>query len=251
MMLDTVGEEDLVTRAAGMPFDRVLGLIDAVNQADLSAAYDAAADRYMVLAGKGHRSGDEALELDRLDSALRLILGESGLLAFAAHLFEIMDSAFFGATLFRGETASGTDFYELAGALASAAALCRESFTRTPIPLDAKKLGESLDGSAVASSALARIVSDNGIFSRITYKRRAARAVGMLTDSLLAQKAKNAAWVGFGLLVDPRQTSARERHARVGLVFRLGGLAGCLRAVRLTGDAFAKTAELVKGALGV
>ncbi len=251
MMLDLVREEELVTRAAGMPFDRVLGLIDAVNAADLGDAYDAAGDRYMVLTGKGHRSGDEALELDRLESALRLVLGESGLLVFASRLISILDISYRAMTIFRGASAAHTNPDELAGLLGSAAALCRERLGRTPIPLDAKKLEDSLACSAATASALARIVSGDGIFSRIFYKRRAARAVGLMTDSLLARGAEQAAWKGFGLLVDPQQASPRERHDRVVLVFRLSGLAGCLRAVGLASDALGKTAELVKGALGV
>jgi len=250
-MLDLVREEELVTRAAGMPFDRVLGLIDAVNAADLGDAYDAAGDRYMVLTGKGHRSGGEALELDRLDSALRLVLGERGLLVFASHLISILDISYRAMTIFRGGPAGSADLDDLAGQLGLAAAMCRESFERTPIPLEAKKLGDSLACSAVTASALARIVSGNGIFSRIFYRRRAAQAVGLMTDSLIARGAEQAAWKGFGLLVDPQQTSPRERHNRVVLVFRLSGLVGCLRAVGLTSDAFGKTAELVNGALGV
>jgi len=99
-MLDLVAEEEMIARIAGVTFEDLLYVLDEESPADLRELYAGASDRYMILAGKGKRTRDENVELDRLDSALRMILGEEGLLALAARLARVIDAARTGAVVF-------------------------------------------------------------------------------------------------------------------------------------------------------
>ena len=250
-MLDLVQEEEIVAQAAGMPFEQLLQTVDAVSPSNLCDVYDQAADRYMVLTGKGARSRDENLELDRLDSSLRMVLGEAGLLTFAAHLIMVIDSARRGVLVFNTTSSSAKDLGEAQLTLGLAAAASRENFKRTPIPVNSKEISELFARASSIAATLIGIRSSTPFWRRLFGSERVAgQTVAKLLDQLARPDSGSQAWLSAQRFLNPQKFSPGERIERVNLCYQLSGLAACYRILQNAGDGFSNAAELVKGGLG-
>ncbi|MBW1807954.1 MAG: hypothetical protein JRJ87_07130 [Deltaproteobacteria bacterium] len=250
-MLDLVHEEEIVTQTSGMAFEQLLQTVDAVSPANLSDVYDQATDRYMVLAGKGTRTREENLELDRLDSSLRMVLGESGLLTFAARLIMVIDSARLGVLAFKTTSSSVKDLNEARLTLGLAAATCRENFKRTPIPVNSKEISELFARASSIAATLSGIRSSTPFWRRLFgFEQVAGQTVARLLDQLDRSNSGNEAWLSAQKFLNPKKISSGERIERVNLCYQLSGLAACYRILLDAGEGFSNAAELVKGGLG-
>jgi len=251
-MLDLVQEEEVVSRTAGMSFDHLLALVDSASPADLSTAYEKAVDRYMVLAGRGKRNREEDLELDRLDTSLRMTFGKDGLLTFAARLAFVLDAVNGGLGAFKTTRSSAADLSRARLQLCSAASVCRGKLRRTPIPVDVNGMTESLNRAQKAARALIELRGELSLLSFFYIPARTAnKSVELLASELLEAEASNEPWLAVADLLDPRRTTPRQRVERVVLCFQLGGLAACAKLRAQAQDGFAKAAELVRGGLGI
>lgn len=246
-MLDLVSEEENVGRLTGIAFERLLGLLDEENPAALQDLYATASDRYMILAGKGRRTPDENLGLDRLDSALRLMLGEHGLMVFAAQLLRIHAGARCGANAFRKAGGRIADAWL---ALGAAAAICRERLGRTPLPINGQRLSSLAANAAEAAEALQEMRTGHRVFGWGRRDRQAAeRGTARLLHRLGRLQAGLPAWLAAGALLGPADASWAQRAARIESCYRTAGLLACTSIMQETGTAFREVSHLTREGL--
>lgn len=249
-MLDLVSEEDNVSRLAGMSFEHLLALLDDQSPAALQDLYAAASDRYMILAGKGRRTPDEDMDLDRLDSSLRLMLGAHGLMVFVAHLLQVFSGARQGTNAFRGAGGPGADLAAASLALGTAAATSREHFQRTPLPIDGERLAHLAEHAAQAAEAL----DDMGAGGRGpgwpgARRRAARRGTTRLLGQLRSSHAGAAAWLAAGALLGPAAMRPALRAERLEGCYRTAGLLACTVIEQETGHAFRESSDLIREGL--
>ncbi len=249
-MLDLAREEDRLAREAGRSFDDLIDRVDQMLPSSLRDSYDTATDRYLTLAGKGHRAPADDIELDRLDSALRMVLGNHGLFSLAARLVVMVESSLCALQTFRSQQANGEHFQQLHLQAGRAAAMALD-LRRAPIPMPAPELAKLFSRLADAARSLGEIQAQNRWYHRLCGSENSARqAVSRLVDDLGKSNADHRCWSAITAIVHPHSADANERVDRVMLCYRLGGLSACLRILQIGGDGLRSTAQLLEGGLG-
>jgi len=249
-MFDLARAEDQLALEADMSFDDLIDRVDRMVPVSLRANYETATDRYLVLTGKGHRTPAEDIELDRLDSALRMVLGDHGLLSLAARLVVIVESALYALQTFRGQQATGDQLQQLRLQAGRATALAAD-LRRAPIPMPAPELTQLFSRLADAGRSLGEIQAGDRWYHRLCGSENPARqAVSRLMDDLGKMDTGHACWSALAAMVHPDGADAGERVDRVRLCYRLGGLSACLRILQIGGAGLRSTAQLLEGGLG-
>jgi hypothetical protein len=250
-MLDLVHEEERLARIVGMPFERFLLLVDCENPVNLCETYTAASDRYLVLAGKGQRSREEKVELDRLDSSLQMVLGEKGLLAFTARLLRILGGARHGLIAFQTQKPSADLLCDARLALGVVEGIANGGLRGTPIPVDGAKISEWARRAGEAATSLLEVYDAWSGPARIFSRSQAAsRCVNNLVGRLAAMESGDEPWLAAARLFDPDHASAGERVERTIMCHRLAGLWACAAIWEEAADRYQKAAGLVGESLG-
>jgi hypothetical protein len=250
-MLDLVHEEERLARIAGMPFERFLLMVDLENPENLAEMYAAASDRYLVLAGKGQRSREESVELDRLDSSLQMVLGAKGLLAFTARLLRILGGARHGLLAFQTEKPPADLLIDARLALGVVDGLASDSLRGTPIPLNAEKISLWARRAGEAAASLLEVYDAWSGPARIFYRSQAAsRCVNDLVGRLAAMDSGDEPWLAAARLFDPDHASPGERVERTIMCHRLAGLWACAAIWEEAAERYQKAAGLVGESLG-
>lgn len=250
-MLDLVQEEERLARIAGMSFERFLLLVDLENPANLCEVYAAASDRYLVLAGKGQRSREEDVELDRLDSSLQMVLGEKGLLAFTARLLRILGGARHGLLAFQAEKPSADLLTDAHLALGVVEGIANGSLKGTPLPLDPARISKWARRAGEAATSLLEVHETWSGPARIFHRSQAAsHCVNNLVGRLAAVGSGDEPWLAAARLFDPDQASPGERVERAIMCHRLAGLWACAAIWEEAAERYQKAAGLVGESLG-
>jgi len=245
MMLDLVTEEERISHLTGMAFEPLLRFIDELHPVDLVGAYEMAVDRYMVLASKGRRDSREQIELDRLDSTLRFLLGEQGLLVIAGHLLWLLDTLRSSSPQLL-DAGNNAALASAALALGQARARCHDGLLGTRLPVPVQEMIASLDRAGhlarcCASEATARP-------SWLPCRRaRQASALSALAEQLAAVSAGTEAWRAARVLAAGLRPARAQRLAN-GLLALSAWLA-CHQAMHAAARALADCAELIRESL--
>jgi hypothetical protein len=204
----------------------------------------------MLLAGKGRRTAEQSIELDHLDTNLRALLGEAGLLSLAGSLLGLMAPAVQAAVIFGQERVSHDDLFKLQLALEGASDVGWSRLQHTPIPLDGPGLAELAHRAGTMAAALLDLDSEANWWSRwLRGSQLADRSCARLLTQLAGRASVAEVWPAVRVLLDPEGAPPAERLQRVRLCYRLAGLAASIELARQVGKAFHQVAELVSAGL--
>jgi hypothetical protein len=239
-MIDLVAEEERIAHLTGLGFEALLRALDDETPADLCARYALVTDRYLSLAGKARRTPEERVELDRLDSSLRMLLDEGGLMVQAGRLLRVREAPRAAFATLAGPRLEAGALARIGALLADAARVCREGL-RGPLPVPSEDLAEALGRTAEAIEELTGLVA-----GRAT-SRTARRGLARLTARLAAAGAGPAAWAAAAELGE-----ARPGRARTGLAacWTAVGLVTCGHALERLERAIEELAGLVREDMG-
>lgn len=248
-MLDLVQEEERVAHLTGLGFEELLDALDALEPADLSERYVEISDSYMVLAGKGRPSPEEAVSLDRLDSALRMLLTEKGLLVLAGRLLHIHRAAYLGALVFAQDKPRTKALLGIQQSLARASRLADEGL-RGPVPVDAAGIADRARQASAAAASLVHLRAGGGWLTGWSNRAQAAEeGLSRLLAELASRDADQSAWEAVETVFDP-QCGATELIRRLSACRKTAGWAGCAEILQTTGVRIMDLAGLVKEGLG-
>jgi hypothetical protein len=251
-MSDPVSMQRALLQATGFSAEEILAAASP-GPPGLAGQFRRALERYRSLSGS--RSAAVATERDRLDSWLRTLLAEGGLLPFGGHLLHVLSAALRAAAVFGARKTRSDDWLRARIDLAAAADRCFWNLRKTPIPFDAVEIGEDLQ--RLGRIALARLEMDREArgLGRFDVEGRAAAAANRILDLLVSREAKRDVFERARRLLDPSHFPPRQRLACARGLLGLAGQAGSLRvvrrceqALRQIGDVVSSEAESANGA---
>ncbi len=249
-MLDLVHEEERVAHLTGLGFEELLDALDRLDPGRLSDRYAEVTDGYMTLAGKGRRTREQNIALDRLDSALRMLLGERGLLVLAGRLLHIQRAAMLGLVVFGKADPGAGELLLLQQGLARAAQLAEHGL-RGPIPVDGPGVADKAGRASAAAAALVHLRAGTGwLFGWSRRARVAEEGLSGLLGELAERDAARDAWQAAGELFDPAGSEAKELVCRLGLCRKVAGFLGCREIAWTTAGLITDLAGLVREGLG-
>lgn len=245
MILDLVTEEERISHLTGMAFEQLLSWVDELHPAQLTETYERVVDRYLVLSGKGRRNSQEQIELDRLDSSLRFLLGEGGVLATTGRLLgllEILDNSM-RLLLNAGNRSALT---QAALALHRARSRFQKNLQGTHLAASAPYLFVSLERAGRLTLACAAQTKPRLWW--LPYRRlRPADPLLTLVEQLAAAQAEPSAWQAAETLASNLRPARARRLA--GGVLSLSAWLACLQAWQGTTRALGDCAGLIRESL--
>ncbi len=248
-MLDLVQEEQLVAELTKMDFDSLLEALDAFDPGALQDRYAEVCDGYMVLSLNGHRTHEQDMMLDRLDSSLRMLLKDRGLLVQAGKMLAIGRTASACEHVFRNDSASLADIFSVHEGMTRCQVLASKGLAG-PLPMDGSMIAFYCDRVRVAADSLAWIRDKCSGISGLVMKRQVARdGVFRLTKQLHENSAGIYAIDVVASLVS-EQYSARDRIKFLDQCYRLAGWSSCGAIVTLVKESLGDLAGLIREGLG-
>lgn len=248
-MLDLVREEEWVAHLTGLGFEELLSILDDESPADLCERYAEVADRYLVLSGKGHRSDAEELELDVLDSALRVLLGETSLLVLAGRLLTVLKVAWTSAVVFR-LPAPPSDLLLRTRLDLGRLGRIAEMGLKGPVPVETGWIAERARRASEAAAALSELEAGRGTWGWLSRKLVARRGLSKLLDGLTAAGAPEEAWEAARGLFSPDRNSSAELVQRLMICHQAVGLVDCMAIAQKASRWVRDLAALVREGLG-
>ena len=249
-MLDLVYAEEQVAHLTGLGFEELLDALDAVDPGNLRDRYAEVTDAYMVMAGRGKRKAEEELMLDRIDSALHMLLTERGLLVLAGRLLHIQRSATVGLVVFIRRRPGTQELLLTQQTLARAARLARDGLAG-PVPVDGPKLAGLASQASNAAAALIQLRAGGGWLTAWTNRAQAAEGgLSRLLSEMDERNADQDAWQASASLFDPTVLPAKELCKRLELCRQLAGMAGCRAILETSSEWIDDLAGLVREGLG-
>jgi hypothetical protein len=249
-VLDLVYAEEQVAHLTGLGFEELLDALDAVDVGNLRDRYAEVTDGYMVMAGRGNRSTEEDLLLDRIDSTLRMLLAERGLLVLAGRLLHIQRSATVGLVVFIRRRPDAQELLLTQQTLARAARLARDGLAG-PVPVDGPKLADLAQQASNAAAELVQLRAGGGWLTGWTNRAQAAEeGLSRLLSELADRNADQATWQASANIFDPSALAAAELCKRLKLCRQLAGMAGCRSILEISSGWIDDLAGLVREGLG-
>jgi len=240
-MIDLVAQEERIAQLTGVGFEGLLRALDEETPAALCERYALITDRYLCLAGKARRSAEERVELDRLDSALRMLLDEGGLMVLAGRILLVRQVARLGLQALAGRRLRPAALAQAAVQLREGAAFARAAL-RGPVPVPAEELARELEQAAAAVAELVALGLDGDAAGAVR------RGLGRLLGRLALRGAGPAAWGAAVELAGGRR--AGPARARLAACWTATGLALCGGALRRLEGRLEDIAGLVREGIG-
>jgi hypothetical protein len=239
-MIDLVAQEERISQLTGVGFEGLLRALDEETPAALCERYAQIADRYLTLSGKGRRTAEERVELDRLDSALRMLLDEGGLMVLAGRILLVRQVARDGLQALAGRRLHPVVLAQAAVRLREGAAFARAGL-RGPLPMPAQELARELEQAAAATEELVALGLGDAAGA-------ARRGLGRLLGNLAARGAGPAAWAAAVELGGARRPA--QARTRLAACWTAAGLALCGGALRRLDERLLDIAALVREGIG-
>lgn len=248
-MLDLVREEEQVAHLTGLGFEELLTALDGLVSSRLADRYAEVSDGYLRLAGRGRLDDRAEVAFDRLDSALRMLLGERGLLVLAGRLLHIKRAAIAGQLVFTQPRPGTRDLLLIQQSLARAARLADDGL-RGPVPVDGPLVARHARRASAAAAALIHLRAGGGWLSGWINRPQVAEAgLSRLFADLVAAGGDQSAWEASENLFEPR-CGAGELVRRLRISRQCSGWANCAALWQGTAGRIDDLAELVREGLG-
>ncbi len=248
-MLDLVREKERVAHRTGLGFEELLDALDGLAAGRLAERYAEVSDGYLRLAGHGRLDDRAGVEFDRLDSALRMLLGDRGLLVLAGRLLHIKRAAVAGRLVFTRPQPSSRDLLLIQQSLARAARLADDGL-RGPVPVDGPQVAHHARRASAAAAALIHLRAGGGWLSGWLNRSQVAETgLSRLLADLVDGDGDQAAWEASASLFDPR-CGVGELVCRLRICRQCSGWTSSAALWQSTAGRIDDLAELVREGLG-
>lgn len=241
-MIEPLQQQQALLRTTGFTAEQILEAAGG-RPGELAAMYRRVLERYRSLAGAKQQT--DLVERDRLDSWLRALLGEGGLLFLGGFVLRVLVPCLRAAAVFRSKSTDPGGWLRLRLDLAAAADGCYWNLQKTPIPFDGIDLGDRLQRLGRIAAARQELDQQARGLSWLDVEARAAFGAGRVLELLSGKEAGRHIFEQVRCLLDPSRRSARERLACARGVLDLAGQAGSLEAARRCQAVLRQIAEVV------
>jgi hypothetical protein len=232
-MIDLKQLEEQTWRVTGMSVEQILSSLENPLAPSLCSGYVQIRDRHTALLQSIHRSTEETVELDRIESLFGMLLGETGWLAVGGICLRVFSSGICALSLFTKERPSTLESVQAKIAIESAAGALSALPKKTPTPVVPSRLLELCERAVRTLSFLSRFHLNTPATKRIFCSGSiAAICLRDLVDAVSAQPDSLAVLRSLRGLLEPVVHSPRKILRRTELCYRLAGMVGCLELIQ-------------------
>lgn len=249
MMMDLVQEEQIVSQQTNVPFEKLLDDMDTFSPGLLADRYAEVCDGYMVLSLNGHRSQEQDLLLDKLDSTLHMLFGAKGMFVQFGRLMSILKTMAACADVFRRQSRDEKDLLLVKEAMTRCKILTDGGGLDGTLSVDADTLSEHFSNVSSAASALLEIESSNAVTAWLRRKSVARRALGQLMDRVVFRSSDARAMDAINALISG-SSSSKDEISFIRTCYGMSGWISCLAVAMLARERLEDLAGLVREGLG-
>ncbi len=247
-MLDMLQLEQRVSQLTNISFDQLLSELDSLDPGDLEERYAEVCDGYMVLSLNGHRSHEQDLLLDKLDSSLRMLFGDKGLFVQAGRLLSIVKISAACGDVFRKQYGDVKQLLLVQEAMTRCAVLSKGGLTG-PLPIDAATIENHAGTVGIAAASLLSIRTDSGAVCGFSSTRTVQRALARLLRQLAAKDTGSGTLDVINDLISG-PLPARDKIRFLTDCHRMTGWSSCLTMALVAKERLEDIAGLVREGLG-
>lgn len=247
-MLDQVQQEQLVSQMTRMSFEQLLEGLDSLDPGSLPERYAEVCDAYMLLSLNAHRSHEQDLLLDKLDSSLRMLFGDKGLFVQAGRLMSISTTALVASEVFRGPGLDEQELLLVQDAMTRCSVLSKGGLSG-PLPVDAAGIKAHADSASGAAASILGIMDGRGLTAWLNRAKLANLGLARLLEQLASRSAGSEAFDALDALTCG-PTPAKEKIQFLEACYRMTGWSSCVAMAMVANERVVDLAGLVREGLG-